>query len=207
MHFHPVVIKQGGINKKQSTCRPRPGLKPFLDFCIQAGFEIVFWSCVAERNLDSCFQMIREYAPGINENCLRFAQEMCDECEYKDPKNPSRRYFLKRLARLVDSPHGLLGKGATIDNCLLIDDTSYKNILNNPYLAVYPPTCTTNSEKKLKPGELPYLERVLIPFLQELLLSGLTVPKFCEAHTKVGSKCGLHGDKKYNQFIHLIPGS
>jgi len=71
---------------------------------------------------------------------------------------------------------GLFDKGATIDNCLIIDDLPYKNIMNNPYSAVHPP-CTKNSEKKLKSWWLPFFQQIMIPFLQELLASSFTIPE------------------------------
>lgn len=51
------------------------------------------------------------------------------------------QYWLKLLAELVEHVHGLLEDGATMENTLLIDHTSYKNIKNNHYSVVYPPIC------------------------------------------------------------------
>jgi hypothetical protein len=57
---------------------------------------------------------------------------------------------------------GLGGRGATAENTLLVDDMSYKNVLNDPYNAVHPVTFTYFTEKSTKKGPLPYLSDVAL---------------------------------------------
>jgi hypothetical protein len=42
------------------------------------------------------------------------------------------------MARLLGDSMGLVGQGATTENTLFVDDSSYKNVKNNPYNAIHP---------------------------------------------------------------------
>jgi hypothetical protein len=74
---------------------------------------------------------------------------------YIDLDNEGRPFFLKRLARLLGNSMGLAGRGATVENTLFVDDSPYKNVLNDPYNAVHPVTFTNFTEKSTK--KKPYL--------------------------------------------------
>jgi hypothetical protein len=92
---------------------------------------------------------------------------------YTNSDNVERPFFLKRIARLLGDSMGLGGRGATSENTLLVDDTPYKNVLNNLYNAVHPVTFTYFSEKTTK--KRPYLTYQLWSFLKGLKESGLLV--------------------------------
>jgi len=190
---------------RKSETRLRPGLRDFMLFCLQSGFRVVFWSSVKETNLEPRFQALISNVPELGEDCKRFGQNWCDECVYRDPADPSRQFWLKRLARLVGHRRGLLDDGATEENSLLVDDTPYKNIKNNPFNAVHPPTCTLYSEKSLKNGRKPFLIEVLRPFLQGLKDSNLPVPAYCEANQRVGQRRCFPGDVDFERFKDVVP--
>ena len=84
---------------------------------------------------------------------------------------------MKPLACLLGDSMGLGGRCATMENTLLVDDSSNKNVLNDPYNAVHPVIFTYFIEKITK--KKPYLVRQLWPFLKGLKDSGLSVPVYC----------------------------
>ena len=52
IHYKPSRIVAGPKHRmKKSEERARPGLMQLLNFCIDAQFVILFWSCVQEDNL------------------------------------------------------------------------------------------------------------------------------------------------------------
>jgi hypothetical protein len=110
---------------------------------------------------------------------------------------------LKRISRLLEDSLGLGGWGATVENTLLVDDTPYKNVLNDPYNAVHPQTFTNFSEKKSKKG--PYFTYQLWPFLKGLKESGLPVPVYCTQNSLFGSTWLFLGDEEYERYKTVIP--
>jgi hypothetical protein len=59
------------------------------------------------------------------------------------------------MARLLGDSMGLAGQRATMENTLFVDDSSYKNVKNDPYNEVHPQTFTYFFEKSTK--KKPYL--------------------------------------------------
>ena len=84
-----------------------------------------------------------------------FSHNWCEMSTYTDPNNEGRPFFLKRLAHLLGDSMGLVGRGATIDSILLVDDSPHKNVLNDPYNVVHPLTFIYFTEKSTK--KKPYL--------------------------------------------------
>jgi hypothetical protein len=121
---------------------------------------------------------------------------------YTDPNNEGRPFFLKRLARLLGNSMGLAGRGATVENTLLVDDSPYKNVLNDPYNAVYPLTFTYFTEKSTK--KKPYLIHQLRPFLKGLKDSSLPVPVYYREHSLFGSRRLFPGNEEYECFRTVI---
>jgi hypothetical protein len=109
---------------------------------------------------------------------------------------------LKCLARLLGDSMGLVGRGATAKNTLLVDDSPYKNVLNNPYNVVHPITFMYFMEKYMK--KKPYLIHQLWPFLKGLKDSGLPVPVYCREHSLFSSKRLFSGDEEYEHFRTVI---
>ena len=205
IHFLPGRIQPGSKEMKKSQRRARPGLREFLNFCLDCEFEIIFWSCVKEDNLIPRIKYIQDRVPRLPEDCLTFGQNLCRESNYRDPAFPNRPVLLKPLSLLLKRSTKLQALGATVENTLLIDDTPYKNVLNNPYNALHPPTCTMYTERKLKPGVKPFLNQTLQPFLFKLRSSGCTVPEFCEAHHKIGKRRMFPSDPLYHKYKELVP--
>ena len=93
---------------------------------------------------------IQNRVPFFPENCLWFGMDLCGESTCKDPQYPTRPTLLKFLSLLLNRSTQLQDGGATQENTLLIDDTPYKNVLNNPYTAIHPSTYTKFTERKFK---------------------------------------------------------
>ena len=122
--------------------RARHGLQEFLNFCVDCEFEIIFSCCVKEDNLIPRILYIQARVSCLPDNCLRFGQDLCRESKYKDHIFPMKPISLKPLSLLLKRSKEIQDYGASEENILLIDDTLYKNVLNNPYSVVHPPTCT-----------------------------------------------------------------
>ena len=115
----------------------------FSKFCVK-NFEMVFWSYYNQRNLKSMFQSHRNVCT-ISlmkqvQRCRIFNQDWCDEiCDSNRAlviENPY--FFVKPLDTLFHHPDGLKGSGASLENTLLIDNSSYKNVRNNMWNVVHP---------------------------------------------------------------------
>jgi hypothetical protein len=83
-----------------------------------------------------------------------------------------------------------------------VDDSPYKNILNDPYNAIHPLTFLYFTEKSTKKKS--YLINQLWPFLKGLKDSGLLVPMYCREHNLFGSRQLFLGDADYERFRTVI---
>jgi hypothetical protein len=194
----------GQIGKEKAPLhhtRVREKLRDFLVFCV-SNFTVVFWSSMKAENLERHFATLFSHAPELGKNCLKFAQNWCDVSTYTDPDNEGRPFFLKRLARLLGDSIGLVSRGATAENTLLVDDSSYKNVLNDPYNAIHPVTFMYFTEKNTK--KKPYLIYQLWPFLKDLKDLGLPVLVYCREHSLFGSRQLFPGDEEYEHFRTVI---
>jgi hypothetical protein len=174
----------------------REKLRDFLVLCV-SNFIVVFWLSMKAKNLEHHFATLFSHALELGEDCFRFAQNWCDVSTYTNPNNEGRPFFLKCLALLLGDSMGLAGQGAIVDNTLLVDDSPYKNVLNDPYNAVHPVTFTYFMEKSTKK---PYLTHQLWPFLKALKDSGLPVPVYCRQHSLFGSRRLFPADEEYERF-------
>jgi hypothetical protein len=182
--------------------RMREKLREFL-LRYTSNFNVVFWTNMNTNNLERHFATLLSHAPEFGQDCPRFAQNWCDVSTYTDPSNKDRPFFLKLISRLLGDSLGLGGRGATTENTLLVDDTSYKNVLNDPYNAVHPLTFTYFTEKNSK--KRPYLTYQLWPFLKNLKESGLPVPVYCRQNSLFGSTRLFPGDEEYERYKTFIP--
>lgn len=96
----------------------------------------------------------------------------------RDPDNPTKPFFVKPLAHLLQSSLEKVVCRATKENILLTDDSPYKNVINNPFSTFYPTTCTIDLEKMLKKNKKSFFTSVLQPLLRKLLEFGLTDLEF-----------------------------
>jgi hypothetical protein len=194
------IIGKEKINSMHTRVREK--LRDFLLLCT-SNFNVVFWTSMNTDNLERHFATILSHAPELGQDCPRFAQNWCDVSTYTDPSNKDRPFFLKRISRLLGDSLGLGGQDAIAENTLLVDDTPYKNVLNDPYNAVHPQTFTYFSEKKSKKG--PYLTYQLWPFLKGLKELGLPVPVYCRQNSLFGSTWLFPGDEEYEHYKTIIP--
>jgi hypothetical protein len=200
----PLATYFGQIGKEKAPShhtRVREKLRDFLVLYV-SNFTVVFWSSMKAENLERHFATLFSHAPELGKDCLRFSQNWYDVSTYTDPDNEGRPFFLKRLAQMLGDSMGLAGRGATLENTLLVDDSPYKNVLNNPYNAVHPLTFTSFMEKSMK--KKPYLIHQLWPFLKGLKDSGLSVPVYCREHSLFGSRRLFPGDQEYKRFRTVI---
>jgi hypothetical protein len=179
----------------------REKLRDFLVLYV-SNFTMVFWSSMKAENLKCHFATLLTHALELGKDCLRFAQNWCDESTYRDSDNEARPFFLKRLARLLGNFMGLVGRGATAENALLVDDSPYKNVLNDPYNVIHPVTFSYFTEKSKK--KKPYLINQLWPFLKGLKDSGLPVIVYCREHNLFGSTRLFPGDEDYERVRTVI---
>jgi hypothetical protein len=84
-----------------------------------------------------------------------------------------------------------------------VDDSPYKNVLNDPYNAVHPLTFTFQSEKRTK--KKPYLLLELWLFLKGLKESGSLVQVYCRQNSEFGTTRLFPGDEVYERFKTVIP--
>ena len=89
-----------------------------------------------------------------------------------------------------------------MENTLLVDDLSYKNVLNDPYNAVHPLTFSYFIKKNIK--KKPYLINQLWPFFKGLKNSGLPIPMYCKEHNLFGSRQLFLGNEDYECFKNVI---
>jgi hypothetical protein len=180
----------------------RDGLREFLVHCA-SNFNVVFWTSMNTDNLEHHFATLFSHAPELGKDCPRFAQNWCNVSTYIEPDNVERPFFLKHIAHLLGDSMGLGGRGTTADNTLLVDDTPYKNVLNDPYNAVHPVTFTYFSPKNTK--KRPYLTYQLWPFLKGLKESGLLVPVYYRQHSLFRFRRLFPGNEEYESYKTVIP--
>jgi hypothetical protein len=194
----------GQIGKEKAPShhtQVREKLRDFLVLYV-SNFTVVFWSSMKAENLERDFAIFFLHVPELGKDCLRFAQNWCDVSTYTDPDNEGKPFFLKRMARLLGDSMGLAGQGATAENTLLVDDSPYKNVLNDSYNAIHPVTFTYSTEKSTK--KKPYLTHQLWPFLKGLKESGLPVLVYCRQHSLFSFRRLFPGDKEYERFRTVI---
>ena len=175
----------GNKKVKSMHTQVRDGLREFLVHYM-SNFNVVFWTSMNTNTFKCHFATLFLHAPKLGKDCPRFAQNWCDVSTYTDPNNVERLFFLKHITHLLGDSMGLGGRGATVENTLLVDDTSYKNVLNDPYNATHSVTFTYFSEKNTK--KRPYFTYQLWPFLKDLKELGLLVPIYCRQHSLFGSR-------------------
>jgi hypothetical protein len=194
------IIGKEKINSMHTRVREK--LREFLVHCT-SNFNVVFWTSMNTDNLERHFAILLSHALELGQDCPRFAQNWCDVSTYTNPNNKERLFFLKRISHLLEDSMGLGGRGATAENTLLVDDTPYKTVLNDPYNAIHPLTFTYFTEKNTK--KRPYLTYQLWPFLKGLKESGLPVPVHCRQNSLFGSTRLFPGDEEYEYYKTVIP--
>jgi hypothetical protein len=149
----------------------RPGVVQFMEFCT-ANFGVIFWSTEVDKRMEAQFERLMRACPSLVQNPDRpkFAWHWCDMSTSINPRTGKADIALKRLSRLFDDTRALGSTHANKDNTLFIDPFPQTCVLNDPYNGFHPNLFAWNSEN----GEtgLPYLLRVVQPFLQRMKDSG-----------------------------------
>ena len=168
-----LLEKRSSPNGRDRLYTLRKDVGEFLEFCFKI-FEVAFWSCCNQKNLKSMIQSLkRACTPSLAQQlqrCPTFDQDWCDlVCDSNgDLVTESPYFFVKSLDTLFDHPDGLKGKGASVDNTLLIDDSPYKNVRNGMWSVVHPlPFHIVN-----EPAGTAWFRHQLIPWLRRLKQSG-----------------------------------
>ena len=197
-----LLEKRPSSNGRDRLYTLREHVGEFLEFCVKS-FEVAFWSCCNEKNLKSMFQSLkRACTPSLSkqlQRCRTFNHDWCNVVCDSDGVPVTKRpyFFVKPLDALFDHPDGLKGTRATVENTLLIDDSSYKNVRNDMWNAVHPSPFHSATE----PAGTAWFHHQLIPWLRELKHSGQTVPRLCEANQGFGHRRLLPDDREAKRVL------
>jgi hypothetical protein len=171
----------------------RLGVVQFMEFCTE-NFGVIFWSTEVDERMEAQYDRLMRACPSLAQNPDRpkFARHWCDMSTSINPRTGKADIALKRLSRLFDDTRALGSIHANKDNTLLIDPFPRTCVLNDPYNGFHPNLFAWNSEN----GEtgLPYLLRVVQPFLQCMKDSGRPVHQFCALNDRVGWDRYLPGE-------------
>jgi hypothetical protein len=185
----------------------QPGVLQFMEFCM-ANFKVVFWSIQVDEIMEAQYNRLLKACPSLAQNpdCPKFARHWCDMSIAINPVTRKTDIALKRLSCLFDDTRALGSTHANRVNTLLIDPFPRTCVLNDPYNGFHPNLFSWNSENE-EPG-LPYLLRVVQPFLQRMKDSGRPIHQFCALNDKVGWDRYLLGNpmqRVYNLTVTLFP--
>jgi hypothetical protein len=198
--FGTIGFEKG---KSKFNIQLRPGVRQFMEFCT-ANFEVVFWSCEVDERMEAQYDRLVQACPSLSDNPDRpkFGRHWCDMSTAINPRTTKADIALKRLSRLFCDTRALGGTDANSDNTLLIDPFARTCVLNDPYNAFHPTIFTWNSEND-EPG-LPYLLRVVQPFLEQMKESGLPVQQYCARNDRVGWRRLLPGDPERSIYSDVV---
>jgi hypothetical protein len=171
----------------------RLGVVQFMEFCT-ANFKVVFWSTEVDERMEAQYDRLLRACPSLAQNPdhPKFARHWCDMSISINPRMGKADIALKRLSRLFDDTRALGSTHANKDNTLLIDPFPQTCVLNDPYNGFHPNIFAWNSENR-ETG-LPYLLRVVQPFLQRMKDSGRPIHHFCALNDRVGWDRYLPGE-------------
>jgi hypothetical protein len=173
------------IEKPKFNIQLRPSIVQFMEF-YTANFEVVFWSTEVDKRMEAQYDRLMRAYPLLvqNPDHPKFAKHWCDMSTTINPRTRKADIVLKRLSRLFDDTRALGSTHANKDNTLLIDPFPRTCVLNDPYNGFNPNLFAWNSEN----GEtgLPYLLRVVQPFLQRMKDSSRPVHQFYTLSDKAG---------------------
>ena len=62
----------------------RPGLKEFLEFCLN-NFEEMFWTTAEDSTLEPQYEELLKACFALGENRLRFGRRWCNQSTYVNP--------------------------------------------------------------------------------------------------------------------------
>ena len=97
-------------------------------------------------------------------------QSACSQLAYRDPKNPEKPIFLKNL-----DVYANIMKLQNIEDVLLVNDSSIKNLLNDSYSTIHPPSWHGKEENS-------FLDVNLKPWLQGLFWSNIAVIEYVQCN-------------------------
>lgn len=140
-------------------CYKRPGTKQFLKW-VHHHFDVAVWSSAMPHNVIPIIENI--WGKKMKELKFIFSQEQCtlDGMIDKKPK------FLKDLCRVWK-----IFPWYDETNTLLVDDSPYKVTCNPPHTSIHPDPLDHDS-----------LEKIIKPYLEKLLHSGMCVQEFVSKH-------------------------
>ena len=182
----------------------RPGLKEFLEFCL-INFEVIFWTTVDTKTLAPQYEKLLHACPALGENRATLGRRWCDQSTYLNPVTKKYDNYLKWLDRVLMDKR-CLGKYCHLrDYFLLVDLLAYWNVLNNPFSAYHPTTYHRKSKEEECDAPISYFCHAVQPFLQGLLDSGKTVPRYCAQNDRYGWRRLFLGDDKFAFYQQIFP--
>jgi hypothetical protein len=161
-----VLVLRGVYRRGQErTVTLRPGCRSFLEW-IRKRIVLSLWSSVSDRNIEPVLKVVLHSASFTRNDITILTQSACSQSAYRDPKNPEKPIFLKNL-----DVYANIVKLQNNEDVLLVDNSPMKNLLNDSYSAVHPPSWHGEEEDN-------FLDVNLKPWLEGLFRSNVAVTKY-----------------------------
>ena len=135
LDLNGVLIHRGVyVAGKERSIHLRPGCIAFLDW-LSSRAVLSFWSSIADKNIHRVVDAVLQFISLKREDVQVLIQRHCTLSSYVDASNLEKPVFLKNLKVFAK----LLGL-ETVEDVLLVDDGSQKNLLNDVHSTIHPPT-------------------------------------------------------------------
>ena len=174
LDVNSVLLHRAFMNNRPDVMR-RPGVTRFLNW-IWRKANVAFWGSVLSRNLEQLLDVLLKDVNFSARDVIALSQEKCEQSLYRSPTAPSKPVFLKELATFAN----IVGL-SSLDDILLIDDSPLKNLMNDSYSAVFPPTFRGDENDS-------YLLDTLLPWLDGLFKSNEEVAQYVQNHALFGGQ-------------------
>ncbi|KAL9235667.1 hypothetical protein vseg_010409 [Gypsophila vaccaria] len=114
----------------------RPFLDKFLKFCLER-FEVGIWSSAQTQNTEGVVDSVLQKFE--SQFLFVWDQNQCSDYGYKSLENRKKPLFFKELTKLWSSlaDRSSRGRQFSESNTLLIDNESYKALLNPPNTGIF----------------------------------------------------------------------
>lgn len=157
------LVLRGGSKGQETKVRPDAG--KFMELLAEKA-NVVVWSCMIRKNVDRILAKVLEGSKLKPELLTVLTQTEATKSSYRNEENPDKQIMLKDLKVVQEKLEHV-----DLSRTLLIDDTWYKNLLNDYHDAIFPIPWTG------LPGDK-FLMSTLHPWLESMFKSGQTVQKY-----------------------------
>ena len=179
-----VLVHRGEyVQGLQRDIKVRLGCLNFLKWVLENA-TVSFWSSVVPKNMAEILKQFWTSEALIPKGLLTLTQSSCYKSTFKHLENPQKPIFVKDL--LVYNARAMPKSPRDV---LLVDDTPLKNVLNDPFSAVHPPTWNGDLDDT-------FLESTLKPWLAGLLASNEEVPTYVSRNPLPGGHAAVDKGSK-----------